>query len=143
MVVKVRNKLVKQPQLQKMMQGPDQPIRTYVASLKATARTCGYKIKCTDEVCDQMVNYTNTMVLQQMIMGLADKEIQSKLLAKSDLTMEEAEMSWLRRVVNGARWTVSQTSRWSRGCPVSSTSSNRSLNPVVDVVGQLTSVKAE
>ena len=74
-----------------MMQGSDQPIQTYVASLKGTARTCGYKTKCTDEVCDQMVNYTNTMVLQQMIRGLADEEIQRKLLAKSDLTMEEAE----------------------------------------------------
>ena len=59
--------------------------------MKATARTCGIKIKFTDEVCDQMVDYTNTMVLQQMIRGLADEEIQRKLLAKSDLTMEEAE----------------------------------------------------
>ena len=91
MVVKARNKLVMQLQLQKMMQGPDQPIQTYVASLKATARTCGYRIKCTDEVCTTMVDYTNAMVLQQMIRGLADEEIQRKLLAKSDLSMEDAE----------------------------------------------------
>ena len=38
-----------------------------------------------------MVDYTNIMVLQQRIRGLADEEIQRKLLAKSDLTMEEAE----------------------------------------------------
>ena len=69
MVVKAWNKLVMQLQLQKMMQGPDQ---TYVASLEATARTCGYKIKCTDEICNQMVDYTNTIVLQQMIWGLVD-----------------------------------------------------------------------
>ena len=33
MVVKARSKLAMQLQLQKMMQGPDQPIQTYVATL--------------------------------------------------------------------------------------------------------------
>ena len=74
-----------------MMQGPDQPIPTYVASLKARARTCGYKIKCTDEVCNQTVDHTNTVVLQQIIRGLVDEVIQWKLLARSELTLKEAE----------------------------------------------------
>ena len=91
MVVKSRNKLVMQLQLQKMMQGPDQPVQTYVASLKSTARTCGYRMQCTNEDCNTVVDYTDSMVLQQMIRGLADDEIQRKLLAKSEMTLGEAE----------------------------------------------------
>ena len=91
MVVKSRNKLVMQLQLQRMMQGAEQPIQTYVASLKATARTCGYKMKCSDSQCNKVVDYTGAMVLQQMIRGLADEDIQRKLLAKSEMTLEEAE----------------------------------------------------
>ena len=91
MVVKSRNKLVMQLQLQKMMQGPDQPVQTYVANLKATARTCGYRMQCTDANCNKVVDYTDAMVLQQMIRGLADDEIQRKLLAKTEMTLGEAE----------------------------------------------------
>ena len=69
MVVKSRNKLVMQLQLQKMMQGPDQPVQTYVASLKSTARTCGYRMQCTNENCNTVMDYTDSMVLQQMICG--------------------------------------------------------------------------
>ena len=74
-----------------MMQGPDQPVQTYVASLKATARTCGYRMQCTDANCNKVVDYTDSMVLQQMIRGLADDEIQRKLLAKTEMTLGDAE----------------------------------------------------
>ena len=39
MVVKTRNRLVMQLQLKKILQGPDQPVQTYLASLKSIART--------------------------------------------------------------------------------------------------------
>ena len=39
MVVKTRNRLVMQLQLKKILQGPDQPVQTYLASLKFIART--------------------------------------------------------------------------------------------------------
>ena len=37
------------------------------------------------------MDYTDAMVLQQLIYGLADEEIQRKLLAKPKMTLEEAE----------------------------------------------------
>ena len=39
MVVKMRNRLVMQLQLKKILQGLDQPVQTYLASLKPIART--------------------------------------------------------------------------------------------------------
>ena len=38
-----------------------------------------------------MVDYTSAMVLQQMIRGLADENIQRKRLVKSEMTLEKAE----------------------------------------------------
>ena len=49
MVVKTRNRLVMQLQLKKLLQGPDQPVKTYLASLKSVARTCKFQVKCTEE----------------------------------------------------------------------------------------------
>ena len=73
MVVKSSNRLVMQLQLKKILQGPDQPVQTYVAGLKSIARTCRFKIKCTDDLCGKTVDYTDAMVLQQLIYDLADE----------------------------------------------------------------------
>ena len=37
MEVKIRNRLVMQLQLKKILQGPDQPVQTYLASLKSVS----------------------------------------------------------------------------------------------------------
>ena len=37
------------------------------------------------------MDFTDRMVLQQMICGLADDEIQRKILGKPEMTLEEAE----------------------------------------------------
>ena len=37
------------------------------------------------------MDYTDAMVLQQLIYGLADEQIQRKLLAKPEMTLAEAE----------------------------------------------------
>ena len=90
MVVKTSNRLVMQLQLKKIVQGPDQPVQTYLASLKPIARNCKFQVTCTAESCTQSVDYTDKMVLQQLIYGLADEEIQRKMLAKTEMTLEEA-----------------------------------------------------
>ena len=91
MVVKTRNRLVMQLQLKKILQGPDQPVQKYLASLKSVARTCKFQVKCTDESCGKSVDYTDAMVIQQLICDLADEQIQRKLLTKPEMTLEEAE----------------------------------------------------
>ena len=54
--VKKRNRMVNRLKLQSLMQGPDQPVQQYVASLKQVARTCKYSIKCCSNG-DQTVGY--------------------------------------------------------------------------------------
>ena len=50
MVVRTRNKMVTRHKLRKMIQSHDQPVQTFLSSLKATARLCEYKVKCEDEM---------------------------------------------------------------------------------------------
>ena len=55
------------------------------------ARNCKFQMECTTATCKQSVDFTDRMVLQQMIRGLADDEIQRKILGKTEMTLEEAE----------------------------------------------------
>ena len=91
MVVRTRNKLVTRHKLRKMVQSHDQPVQTFLSNLKATARMCEYKVKCEDEMCGKMVDFTEQMVLEQLTVGLADEEAQRKLFTKPNVTLAEAE----------------------------------------------------
>ena len=71
--------------------GPDQPIQSFLASLKPITRNCKFQVTCTAVNCEQSVDFTDRMVLQQMIRGLADDEIKRKILGKTEMTLEEAE----------------------------------------------------
>ena len=64
MVVRSRNKLVTRHKLRHMMQDHDQPIQTYMANLKTTARISNYKVKCDDALCGKLVDFTELMVLE-------------------------------------------------------------------------------
>ena len=44
-VVNTRNKLVMELQLKKIVQGPDQPVLSYLANLKPIARNCKFQVK--------------------------------------------------------------------------------------------------
>ena len=72
-------------------QSHDQPIEAFLSDLKATARMCHYKVKCEDEMCGKLVDFTKQMVLEQLTMGLADKDTQRKLLKNPEVMLAEAE----------------------------------------------------
>ena len=91
MVVRTRNKLVTRHKLRKMVQSHDQPVQTFLSNLKATARMCEYKVKCEDEMCGKLVDFTDQMVMEQLTVGLADEDTQRKLFTKPDVTLAEAE----------------------------------------------------
>ena len=46
LVVKTRNKLVTKLQLQKMSQGEEEPVQTFLGRMKPIARNCGFKLQC-------------------------------------------------------------------------------------------------
>ena len=91
MVVRTRNRMVTRHKLRKMIQSHDQPVQTFLSSLKATARLCEYKVKCEDEMCGKFVDFTDEMVMEQLMVGLADDATQKKLFMKPGISLLEAE----------------------------------------------------
>ena len=73
--------MVNRLKLHKMAQGPDQPVQQYVASLKQIARTCRYSVQCSRQGCNTNIDYSNEMVLDQLVRGLNDDDIQKKVLS--------------------------------------------------------------
>ena len=91
LVVRTRNKMVTRHKLRKMVQSHDQPIQSFLSALKTTARLCDYKVKCMDEMCGKYVDFTEQMVMEQLMVGIADEESQRKLFTKPDITLAQAE----------------------------------------------------
>ena len=90
-VVRTRNKMVTRHKLRKMIQSHDQPIQSFLSNLKTTARLCDYKVKCGDEMCGKFVDFTDQMVLEQLMVGMVDEETQRKLFIKPNITLAQAE----------------------------------------------------
>ena len=65
MFLRKKNRFVNRIKLTRVMQGPNEPVQQYLATLKQTSRTCLFNFKCTapNNVCDHMNNYENEMVL--------------------------------------------------------------------------------
>ena len=90
LVVRQRNPLVSVIELLRLRQGQEQPVQTFLADVRSTARHCNFKVSC---LCTPStdVYYTDHMVLHQLLVGLADSEIQEDLLAIDKLTLAVAE----------------------------------------------------
>ena len=67
MVVRTKNKMATCHKLRQMAQSHDQPIQTFLSSLKATARLCAYKVKCEDEMCGKFLDFKDQMVMEQWV----------------------------------------------------------------------------
>ena len=67
-----------------MKQDVGEPIVSFAARLKGQARLCDFtkKVKCTGEGCSQEVgvDFTDTMVMGDMVRGLADLEVKTIVL---------------------------------------------------------------
>ena len=79
MVLKKRNKLVNRLKLNSLVQGGDESITGFEIRLKPLARTGKFKEQC--GTCHVNVDYTDQMVLDNVIRGLADEDIKKKVLA--------------------------------------------------------------
>ena len=123
LAVRRRNKLVNRMKLAGMFQGGDETITSYETRLKPIARTGKFKEKC--HSCAADVDFTEQMVLDHVIRGLADEAIQAKVLA-----MPEADVT-LPKVIKFieseelAKWSLSDTKAIG---PVSGVSSYKKLS---------------
>ena len=75
LLVKKRNKLVDRWKLAAMAQGEDAVVINFETSLKPVARTGRFKETCAG--CGQSVEFTDQMVLDNLIGGLADEDIEN------------------------------------------------------------------
>ena len=82
LVVIRRNKLVNRMKLASMQQGSDETALNFETRLKPVARTGKFKVSgvciCTEVV---ELDYTDEMVLDNFVRGLADEEIKTKVFA--------------------------------------------------------------
>ena len=91
LVVIRRNKLVNRMKLASMRQGSDETALSFETRLKPVARTGKFKVSgvcaCTRTV---ELDYTDEMVLDNFVRGLADEEIKTKVFAmqEDDCTAE-------------------------------------------------------
>ena len=79
MNLKKRNKLVNRLKLNLLVQGRDESITSFEKGTKPLARTGRFTEKC--KGCGGDVDYTDQIVLDNLIRGLADKDNKKKVLA--------------------------------------------------------------
>ncbi|KAK3715192.1 hypothetical protein RRG08_040041 [Elysia crispata] len=74
-----------------MRQDRDEPIRTFGAHLAGQAGVCKFTIKCPSDTCGCAVNYTEAIVRDALIRGVADPDIQLDLLShkNQDMSLED------------------------------------------------------
>lgn len=89
LTVRVRNKLAAAVELNQLRQEPDQPVETFLAKLKILARQSNLKTQCS---CDpaREVDFSDMIVMNQLVTGVYDPDIQKELLKKENLTLEQA-----------------------------------------------------
>ena len=78
-----KNTSVHRKEFYSIRQSPGESVKLFVARLKAKAEHCDFKVKCGSADCDNQSNsYVESMIADQMTVGLHDKDIQEELLAR-------------------------------------------------------------
>ena len=89
LAVKVESKLVHRIRMGQVTQASGQSIRNFHASLKGQAKLCLFKASCPD--CQTIVDYSEEVILDQLVRGINDKEILADLLGetKTDMPLQD------------------------------------------------------
>ena len=91
LAVKDESILVPRIKLNKMTQSPGTGVRTFLANLRGQASLCQYKSTCKEAGCTHVFDYSDEIIKDNLVRGIADPEIMSDLLGdpKIDRTLEE------------------------------------------------------
>ncbi len=65
--------------------------RSFYARLKGKAATCAYTINCSEGTCARLIDFTNVIVKDVLINGLADEEIKKDVLGWIELDTKGVE----------------------------------------------------
>ena len=79
--VSKKNKAVNRVKLGQMKQDRGEPIRKFSGRVRSLASVSGYSVKCPRDGCNTNVSYTEQVIQDQVIIGLADTEIQRDVLS--------------------------------------------------------------
>ena len=90
LAIKMESKLVHRIRMGQSLQPPGHSIRNFHATLKGQARLGQFKVTCHN--CQTSVDYSEEVILDQMVRGLADKEILADLLGESRTDMSLLEV---------------------------------------------------
>ena len=90
LAVKMESKLVHRIRMGQCLQPPGHSIRNFHATLKGQARLGQFKVTCHN--CQTIVDYSEEVILDQLVRGLADKEILADLLGESRTDMSMLEV---------------------------------------------------
>ena len=87
LAVRQENTMVARVTLHNMRQDRDEPIRAFGARLAGQAGVCRFTIRCPSGTCGQDVNYTNAILRDALIRGIADPDIQLDILSHKNQDM--------------------------------------------------------
>ena len=79
-----RNKAVNRVKLSTLKQDKGEPVRKFAGRVRSLAAVNGYSVKCTNAECGRDVSYTEAVIMDQIIAGLADTEIQKDVLSHTE-----------------------------------------------------------
>ena len=80
--VRAKNRAVNRAKLNTLKQDKGEPIRKFAGRIRSLASVSGYSIACTG--CKIAVSYTDEVIMDQVIAGIADLEIQKDVLSHPD-----------------------------------------------------------
>merc|ERR1711867_297190 len=91
LAVKMESKLVHRIRMGQSTQTPGHSIRNFYAVLKGQAKLCQFRVTCPSPTCNTMVDYSEEVIMDQLIRGISDKEILSDLLGEvqTDMTLQQ------------------------------------------------------
>ena len=89
LAVKIESKLVHRIKMGQATQPPGSSIRNFLATLKGQSKLCEFKIHC--QTCLVDLDYSEEVILDQLVRGISDKEILADLLGdtKTDRSLSE------------------------------------------------------
>ena len=89
LAVREENTMVARFTLHQMVQEVDEPVRNFGSLIKGQANVCKYKSECSN--CDHSIDYTDEILRDVLVRGLADTEIQLNHLGdkNQDIKLEE------------------------------------------------------
>ena len=86
--VKKQNIAVNRMKISSIKQDHGEPVQKFEGRGRSLATVCEYSVKCTREACN-LISYTEEVIVDQILRGLANTEIQKDVLRSEKMNLEK------------------------------------------------------